>query len=245
MSARLLRLVMLSSLPLLGGCGIFQRLGEIGSPPPLSPITNPVTAPGWKPVSMPMPPPEAPLSEGAGLWRPGAFSLFSEQRASRVGDLITVLVNVADTADVENASSAVRNDQTAMGMPNFFSLQNIMTNNGINPASVVSVNGSQTAGGTGKIKRNETVFLRIAGEITQVLPNGNMVVVARQEVRVNSELRELVVSGIVRPADISADNVVQHDRMAEARIGYGGRGQLTNVQTPRYGEQALDILLPF
>jgi len=151
---------------------------------------------------------------------------------------------MADTADVQNASSAVRNDATGMGIPGLFGIQNALPSN-VNPATLVNVTGTQTVGGVGQIKRNETVTLRVAGEITQVLPNGNMVVVGHQEVRVNSELRELIVSGIVRPADISADNVVQHDRMAEARIGYGGRGQLTNVQTPRYGEQALDILLPF
>jgi flagellar L-ring protein precursor FlgH len=95
------------------------------------------------------------------------------------------------------------------------------------------------------MKRNETVTLRLAGIVTQVLPNGNLVVAARQEVRVNSELRELAVSGVIRPQDIASDNTVRHDRMAEARIAYGGRGQLTNVQNPRWGQQVLDIILPF
>ena len=94
--------------------------------------------------------------------------------------------------------------------------------------------------GTGAIKRNETVTLRLAGVVTQVLPNGNLVVAARQEVRVNSELRDLQVSGIIRPQDIASDNTVHHDRMAEARIAYGGRGQLSDMQTPRYGQQALE-----
>ncbi|MGH7154837.1 MAG: flagellar basal body L-ring protein FlgH, partial [Acetobacteraceae bacterium] len=105
-----------------------------------------------------------------------------------------------------------------------------------------SANGNT---GTGLIQRNETVTLRLAGEITQVLPNGNLVVAAKQEFRVNSELRVLQVSGIVRPEDIASDNTVQHDRMAEARISYGGRGQLTTVQSPRWGQQAMDIVLPW
>jgi flagellar L-ring protein precursor FlgH len=115
----------------------------------------------------------------------------------------------------------------------------------VNPSSLVSANSASTAGGTGKIKRNETVALRLAGVVTQVLPNGNLVVAARQQMRVNSELRELEVSGVIRPQDIASDNTVNHDRMAEARISYGGRGQLTDIQTPRYGQQVLDILLPF
>jgi flagellar L-ring protein precursor FlgH len=109
----------------------------------------------------------------------------------------------------------------------------------------VSTNGAGNNAGTGSIKRTETVTLRLAGVITQVLPNGNLALAARQEVRVNSELRELQVSGVIRPQDIASDNTVLHDRMAEARISYGGRGQMTYVQTPRYGQQLLDVLLPF
>jgi flagellar L-ring protein precursor FlgH len=81
--------------------------------------------------------------------------------------------------------------------------------------------------------------------VTQVLPNGNLVVAARQEIVVNSELRELKVTGVVRPQDIASDNTVLHDRMAEARIQYGGRGQMTDLQSPRWGQQLMDILLPF
>ena len=123
-------------------------------------------------------------------------------------------------------------------MPNMFGLEaqlkNVFTK-AVNPSSLVSANSASTAGGTGTIKRNETVTLRLAGVMTQVLPNGNLVVAARQEMRVNSELRVLEVSGVIRPQDIASDNTVNHDRMAEARISYGGRGQLTYIQTPRYG----------
>ena len=110
---------------------------------------------------------------------------------------------------------------------------------------LVSMTSANDNAGTGEMKRDETVTLKLAGVITQVLPNGNLVVAARQEVRVNAELRELAVSGVIRPQDIASDNTVRHDRMAEARIAYGGRGQLTDLQTPRWGQQVLDIVLPF
>ena len=110
---------------------------------------------------------------------------------------------------------------------------------------LISTNSNNANTGNGKISRAELVTLRLAGVVTQVLPNGNLVVAARQEMRVNSELRVLLVSGIVRPQDIAADNTITHDRLAEARISYGGRGQLTELQTPRYGQQLMDILLPF
>jgi flagellar L-ring protein precursor FlgH len=134
-----------------------------------------------------------------------------------------------------------------MAAPNFLGFETQLPHilSGANPSSLVSTNSLGNSTATGAIKRNETVTLRLAGVITQVLPNGNLAVAARQEVRVNSELRELRVSGVIRPQDIASDNTVQHDRLAEARIAYGGRGQLSDVQTPRYGQQIMDILLPF
>jgi len=109
----------------------------------------------------------------------------------------------------------------------------------------VSASGSGNSTGTGQIQRNEAVTLSLAGEITQVLPNGNFVVVARQEMRVNHELRVLSVSGICRPQDIASNNTIQANQLAEARISYGGRGLISGEQSPRYGQQILDDLVPF
>ncbi len=235
----------------LAGCGSLTRLSEIGRPPALSPIVDPTSAPNWRPVSLPMPPVEpAPASE-SGLWRAGSRAFFKDQRAAHVGDLVTVLVNITDTANLQNNSAATRSGTMTLGIPGMFGLQNKFNTimpRPIDPTQLLSVNSNTTAGssgGQGQIVRSETVTLRIAGEITQVLPNGNMVVQAKQEMRVNSELRELKVSGIVRPQDIMSDNTVMHDRLAEARITYGGRGQLSDEQTPRWGQQVLDTLLPF
>jgi flagellar L-ring protein precursor FlgH len=197
---------------------------------------------------MPMPAPQVALPDANSLWRSGSRAFFKDQRAAQVGDIVTVLVNITDTADLKANTNATRNGNESMGLPNFFGfeaqLPNLLTK-AVNPASLVSANSANGNTGTAELKRNETVTLRLAGVVTQVLPNGNLVVAARQEVRVNSELRELQVSGVIRPQDIASDNTVQHDRMAEARISYGGRGQLTDVQTPRVGQQILDILMPF
>jgi flagellar L-ring protein precursor FlgH len=232
----------------LGGCATFQRLGEIGRPPSMTQPADPTAEPNYRPVSMPMPHVTQAPREAASLWRSGSRAFFKDQRAAQVGDIVTVLVKTADTADVENASTETRQGSETMGLPNLFGLEASLPrllSKAVNPSSLVSANSAGSAGGTGVIKRNETVTLRLAGVITQVLPNGNLVVAARQEMRVNSELRELRVSGVIRPQDIASDNTVPHDRMAEARISYGGRGQLTDVQTPRYGQQALDLVLPF
>jgi flagellar L-ring protein precursor FlgH len=233
---------------MLGGCGALSRLSEVGQPPVMTPTADPTKEAGWRPLSMPMPAREAPPTEANALWRSGSRAFFKDQRAAQVGDVITVVVNMNDTADLKNATTASRSSSDTGGMPNLFGLENLlptMLPKPINPSSLVSVNSANNNGGTGQIQRNETVTLRLAGVVTQVLPNGNLVVAARQEIRVNSELRQLQVTGVVRPQDIASDNTVQHDRMAEARISYGGRGQLTDVQSPRWGQQMMDILLPF
>jgi flagellar L-ring protein precursor FlgH len=233
---------------LLGGCDMFQQLSEIGRPPAMTPSSDPTKAPTWRPVTLPMPHAEPAPSQPASLWRTGSRAFFKDQRAAQVGDIVTIVVSTTDTANVQNASSEVKNGGESLGVPNMLGAEAMFPRwfgKGVTGSNLVSATSASTAGGTGIIKRNETVALRLAGVVTQVLPNGNLVVAARQEMRVNSELRVLEVSGVIRPQDIASDNTVSHDRMAEARISYGGRGQLTNIQTPRYGQQALDILLPF
>ena len=239
---------LLGSLLALSGCGALSKLAEVGRPPELSPISNPVQDPNWRPVSMPMPRADLAPTQVNSLWRSGSRAFFKDQRAALVGDVLTVLVNIADTANLANATGATRAGSEQAGVPNFLGLESQLPkliSKSLNVNNLVNTNSTNNNTGTGTIKRAETVTLRLAGEVTQVLPNGNLVVAARQEVRVNSELRELTVSGVVRPQDIASDNTVMHDRMAEARIAYGGRGTLTDLQQPRYGQQVLDVLLPF
>ena len=207
---------------------------------------DPTRAPDYRPLTLPMPAAQPPPTDDASLWRLGSRAFFKDQRAANVGDILTVLVNITDAADVEDGTNATRNGTENMAVPSLFGLGSkvklLAQATGGSLVDTSSTNGNTS---TGVIKRNETVTLRLAGVVTQVLPNGNLVVAARQEVRVNSELRILQVTGVVRPQDIASDNTVTHDRLAEARISYGGAGQLTDLQTPRYGQQLMDILLPF
>ena len=192
-----------------------------------------------------MPPREPPPNAANALWRQGSRAFFKDQRAAQVGDVVTIVVNMNDTANLKNVTSADRSSSESAGMPNFFGMEALLPKKIVDPSKLVSMSSGNNNTGNGQIQRNEAVTLRLAGVVTQVLPNGNLVVAARQEFRVNSELRELQVTGVIRPQDIASDNTVQHDRMAEARIAYGGRGQLTEVQQARWGQQVMDILLPF
>jgi flagellar L-ring protein precursor FlgH len=236
------------ALVLLSGCGSLSRLSEIGRPPAMTPSGDPTAEASYRPISMPMPRPQDVPPEANSLWRPGSRAFFKDQRAAQVGDVLTVLVNITDTASFKNNSAASRTGSETMGVPNLLGLEASLPRllaRAANAQALVGVTSKGDSTGVGAIQRNESVVLRLAGIVTQVLPNGNLAVAARQEVRVNSELRELQVSGVVRPQDIASDNTVRHDRLAEARIAYGGRGQLSDVQRPRYGQQLMDVLLPF
>ena len=239
-----MRVLTVLLLTALSGCGSLERLSNVGRPPPMSKMADPTLEPGYRPLTEPMPRQEPPPEDAASLWRPGSRAFFKDQRAANVGDILTILVNITDAADVEDGTNATRNGTENLGAPNLFGLQSKIKLLSANP-TLVNTTSTNTNTSTGVIKRNETVTLRLAGIVTQVLPNGNLVVIAKQEVRVNSELRVLQVAGIVRPQDIASDNTVTHDRLADARISYGGEGQLTDLQTPRYGQQLMDILLPF
>jgi flagellar L-ring protein precursor FlgH len=210
----------------------------------MDPTADPTKDPKWRPVSMPMPAGQPSPNEANALWRSGSRAFFKDQRAAQVGDIITIVVNINDAANLKNVTSATRASSETAGMPNFFGLETIIPK-AITPATLVSASSGNNNTGTGQVQRTEAVTLRLAGIITQVLPNGNLVVAARQEFMVNSELRDLRITGVVRPQDIASDNTVLHDRMAEARIAYGGKGQLTDLQRARWGQQMIDILMPF
>ncbi|MEO1090608.1 MAG: flagellar basal body L-ring protein FlgH [Pseudomonadota bacterium] len=234
---------------LLVGCNTVDRLQQVGSTPQLTPILDPVRASDYQPVTMPMPatPAPGPVAPNS-LWRTGARGFFKDQRARQLGDVLTVNVVIQDQATLNNESKRGRVNTQDMGIGGLFGLDGVMAaglNDVFDPSSSVGLSSEMDNKGQGSVKRKETVDLDVAAVIIQTLPNGNLVIHGRQEVRVNYEVRELVVAGIVRPEDITPSNTISHEKIAELRVAYGGRGQITDVQQPRYGDQVLDILLPF
>jgi flagellar L-ring protein precursor FlgH len=248
-AARLRRIaisgLLLATCALASGCSSIDRLSQIGEQPKLSAIDNPTAQPGYKPVQMPMPKPEVASYNPNSLWRNGSRAFFKDQRAHQVGDLLTVTVNITDKANIENETQRSRTNKEDSGVTDFIGAKTITQANKILPGRILTADSTASSDGKGSVQRQEALQTNVAAVVTQVLPNGNLVVEGKQEIRVNYEIRELIVAGIVRPEDIQSDNTIDSTKIAQARIAYGGRGQIMDVQQPRYGQQVMDVLLPF
>src|ERR1700723_1422433 len=236
---------MLSVVSLAGGCSGIDRLSQVGEEPRFSSIETPTTQPGYKPVQMPMPKPETVSYNPNSLWRNGSRSFFKDQRAHQIGDLLTVTVNITDQANFANETQRSRTATEDSGITAFLGSNLLTGKTTALPGRLLTADSTSGTDGKGSIVRQETLQTNIAAIVTQVLPNGNLVVEGRQEIRVNYEKRELIVAGIVRPEDIQSDNTIDSSKIAQARIAYGGHGQITDIQQPRYGPQGMDGLLPF
>jgi flagellar L-ring protein precursor FlgH len=229
-------LIILSAL-LVTGCT--ARMDEVGRPPALSPVGYGINADARTAYNYPSPPP-GPTKQFS-LWDDRQSKFFTDPRALRVGDILTVDIRINDRARFENESERSRTGARTLGLSADVGWNDFSTGG----AAEGGFDSGSSSKGAGATVRSEEIRLSVAAVVTDVLPNGNLVISGSQEVRVNAELRVLTISGIVRPADIAADNVVSYDRIAEARISSGGRGRLTEVQQPPYGHQILDNVLPF
>jgi flagellar L-ring protein precursor FlgH len=242
--SRSLRLAfILAAAGSLGACSAATRISQIGEMPPLTTIQDPHQQPGYKPVSLPMPTPVVGERRPNSLWQAGSRAFFKDQRAASVGDILTVVVNFDEKAIFGDETQRQRTSSENEQLNNLFGLQAQLPHSlGTNP---INVAGASNHDGKATMNREEQVNLQVAALVTQVLPNGNLVVQGHQELRVNYEIRELQLIGVIRPQDITSTNTVDYNKLAEARISYGGRGQLMDIQQPRYGQQLFDILQPF
>jgi flagellar L-ring protein precursor FlgH len=231
---------------LLTNCAALDRIKQLGEPVTLTPIDNPTAKPGYKPVQMPMPNPQPAVYNPNSLWRNGSRAFFNDQRAHQVGDILTVKVNINDTAAFNDQTQLTRTSTEDTEISNFIGANTIKgAAQAVLPGSVLTASGNSQMNGQGVINRTDQLLTNIAAVVTQLLPNGNMVIEGKQEIRLNNEVRELIVAGVVRPEDIQSDNAIELPKVAEARLAYGGRGTLTNIQTERWGQQVADIILPF
>ncbi len=227
------------------GCG---GLAEVGKVPAMSPIQGSnehyamTTTPLPQTVERQLP------SDPASLWDSGRQSLLGDRRAVQRGDILTVIIEIDDKAEISNSTARNRNGSEAAGLPNLLGIPqriNEKLPDGATMDEMFASNSSSTFAGDGSVRRKEKLTLKVAATVVDVLQNGVLSIQGSQEVRVNFEVRELLISGYVRPEDISRQNQITYEKIASARISYGGRGQISSAQQPRYGQQVADILLPF
>ena len=227
------------------GCA---RVANVGLPPEL---TSPRQTEEF--LAMTNPPLDLPLDSGrpeaaASLWAGTQSSLISDRRAAIRGDILTVVIEIDDRAEISNSSGRNRSSGESLAIPQMVGIPQRLSEKlpeGASFDNLADASSSSTYKGSGNISRRDKLTLRVAATVVDTLPNGTLQIQGTQEVRVNFELRELTVSGFVRPADIDRSNEIAYDRIAGARISYGGRGQITDVQQPRYGQQIADIVLPY
>jgi flagellar L-ring protein precursor FlgH len=241
--------IWLSLALVMAGCG---GDNPIGQPPPMTSIglvdsgAASLLTPERMALAVPPPQPASHAYQQGSLWNTGPSGLLGDRRARNLGDLLTVVIEIDEEAEMRNSSSRNREGSESLQGGAFFGIQNVL------PSGITSVfeprlniESESDFSGQGSVRRNEKLMLRVAATVVQVLPNGHLVIQGDQEVRVNYELRDLQVAGVVRPEDISRHNEIEYDRVAGARIVYGGRGQITAAQQPRWGQQVTDRVLPY
>lgn len=232
-------------LAALAACG---REAHLGKAPKFTPTQTSVETNAMMDPGLPFREEVAPPIAGASLWNDTRQSLLGDRRAIGRGDIMTVVIEIDEKAEISNSTSRSRSGNESLQIPQLFGIPQRIDRempDGASMGNAVSLGSSSDSSGNGSVRRNEKLTLRVAATIVQVLPNGVLQIEGSQEVRVNFEMRELIVTGYVRPEDISRQNEITYDKIASARVSYGGRGQITDMQQPRYGQQVVDMILPF
>ena len=236
------------ALALLAPIAACSTVTEAVKGPELAPVGYPASLAPMSPTYVSAREPAPQAASANSLWRVGARAFFNDQRAGRVGDIVTVLIEIDDSASTSNTSKSQRTSAGNAGVSNFLGLESSLGKilpGGFDPANAVGTNSTFSNNGTGSVARSEKIKLTIAAIVSQVMPNGNLVIQGTQEVKTNNELRQLTVAGIVRPEDISSANTVRHTQIAEARISYGGRGDISRVQKTPAGQSLVEKFSPF
>lgn len=229
----------------IGACGRGDHLGKV---PSFSTTMDSQEHTAMVSPGLPVRIEEERLVDRASLWSGTSGSLLGDRRAIQRGDIMTVVIEIDERAEISNSTERSRSGSEDLSVPNLIGIPQRLDDalpEGATSSELVGISSNSSSSGDGSVSRNERLTLRVAATVIDVLPNGVLSIAGSQELRVNFELRELLVTGYVRPADISRQNEITYDKIASARVSYGGRGQITDVQQPRVGQQVLDAVLPF
>jgi len=229
----------------VSGCG---RTDHMGKAPSFTPTTNNQEHYAMMNPPLPQQASVSRRSDTASLWSGNKASLLGDRRAASRGDILTVVIEVDEKAQIKNESERNRSGSDSLSLPALAGLPqriNERLPTGATTDPLVDISSDSKSSGDGSVKRSEKLTLRVAATVVDVLPNGVLAIEGSQELRVNYELRELLVSGFARSEDISRKNEITFDKIASARVSYGGRGQITDMQQPRWGQQVMDAVLPY
>jgi flagellar L-ring protein precursor FlgH len=233
----------------LSACGASDRIARIGKAPDMSPIaTKEMARSAQEVISLPQPEIVESVKTPNSLWTASRTTFFEDQRANKVGDILTVVIEIDEEGKLENSSERTRRSTEGAQLPALLGLESYLGKilpDAANAANLTDLGSDSTYTGEGEIERKEEVSVSLAAMVSQTLPNGNLIIHGRQELLVNFEKRIIQIDGVIRPEDISVENTVPYDKVAQARIVYGGEGQISDVQQPRYGQQLYDIIYPF
>lgn len=233
---------------MLSGCNLASKLSNVGDPPDMSQIQNPTLVSDYRPVSMPMPAPEPERHSVNSLWQTGSRAFFKDQRANRVGDIITVIVDLNRTNKIDTSHTYNKTSTRKSGITNLFGYESKFRTifpSPVDPANLINTVNNPNQTGTGKFGSTDKLDLKIGATIVQILPNGNLVIQGRQEVLIQTELRIIEVKGIIRREDIASNNTIPYSKIAEARIASGGRGDISDLNSVPWGQQVLNKILPW
>ncbi|MAS87976.1 MAG: flagellar basal body L-ring protein [Micavibrio sp.] len=232
----------------LSACGASDRIARIGKAPDMSPIADREMAKSQEMISLPQPEVVQSVKTPNSLWTASRTTFFEDQRANKIGDILTVVIEIDEEGKLENSTDRSRSSSEGAQLPALLGYESYLGKilpDAANPASLADLGSDSTYKGDGQIERKEEVSVTLAAMVSQKLPNGNLIIHGRQELLVNFEKRIIQIDGVIRPEDISVDNTIPYDKVAQARIVYGGEGQITDAQQPRYGQQLYDIIYPF
>lgn len=236
-------------LPLfLSGCNLAEKLATVGQTPELSQIQDPTLQPGYQPISMPMPEARASERRVNSLWENGSRAFFKDQRARSVGDIVTIEVDFNDQQSMEMTPNISQNSKLNSSFGAVFGLEKQIARllpKNMDLPNVLNMSNAPNMSGSGKYDVSDKLKFKISSVITQILPNGNMVIEGRREMRLNNEVREIVLRGVIRREDVSAGNTVKGEKVAEARLSVGGRGDLSDVNSAPWFHQLVNKVSPF
>ena len=232
----------------LGGCNMAERLSNVGDPPELSQIQNPQLVDNYKPVSMPMPGPEGPPVQGNSLWQNGSRAFFKDQRASKVGDVITVDIKFDNKTNIDDKLEVDRTSTQSVPINNLFGYEKYAKKifpNAVDPKHFTNLGSNTDLKTKGTRERTDAMDIKIAATIIQMLPNGNMVIQGRREMRISGEVRTVELKGIIRREDIAAGNRIKYAKIAEARLSDVSKGEVSDLNTTPWGQEVLNKIMPF